>query len=152
MEAYSSKNNFYKMILKDCYLILLKYSSESIKKEIPDALDKLITNCKNILSILSVPKNDFIYESSSNYLWALELLKNSISQNVDEYDIYEAYAFLWQISYLTQNSELDEISTFENNSFENFTLFLDKYGHSKMIKKIIIKILKLFEIQMKTKN
>ena len=83
-----------------------------------------------------------IFESLKNYLNDIKEYIDSKQNNKDfptikaeEHDIYRAYGFLWGIKFILNPTELQNISVFNYKYFENFSIFLEKYGNSRNMKK-----------------
>lgn len=68
-------------------------------------------------------------------------IENFQKVKTGEQDNYQAYGFIWEIKFLHDDWDLKSILTFNYKKFENFDLFLEKYGNSKIFQKITVKIL-----------
>ena len=152
----SALENLYQMIIKDLVQITEKYnisSKKSIeeaskdKSETEEKVKDIIYNSLNrsfhTIKSLSNKKgiDNYLYASINNYVKDIKdyiiTKQDKIigTSNTKENDIYRAYGFLWSVSYLFDEAELEHISLFNYKEYSNFSIFLEMFGNSKNISK-----------------
>ena len=134
MERGLSMKTLYQAIIADCKTLLEQCAKDELK-DIPDSdMQTLIAIFQKMIEINQEKGNNrnYVIEYLKNILSFIE--KQNSSDEINENEIYSAYAFLLCFQYFFKLPLSTKISEFHCNNYSNFYKIIEKYGDYEILK------------------
>ena len=144
MERGLSMKTLYQAIIADCKTLLEQCAKDELK-DIPDSdMQTLIAIFQKMIEINQEKGNNrnYVIEYLKNILSFIE--KQNSSDEINENEIYSAYAFLLCLQYFFKLPLSTKISEFHCNNYSNFYKIIEKYGDYEILKENYEKNVKIW--------
>lgn len=134
MERRSSIQSLYQAVMADCKTLLEQYTKDELKDISDSDMQTLISIFQKMIEINQ--------EKGSKRNYVIEYLKNILSFNekqnrsdeINENEIYSAYAFLLCFQYFFNLPLNTKITEFDCVQYSNFNKIIEKFGDYEILK------------------